>query len=177
MILQAIGSQLSDMPMDRLLSLLLHVCNNTVPEEGANEELGLVAALLAANKGGGDATLRDLRKRRTIVGRAFKFLVASTTTSGAPRSGMRRATLGDSTYLLLPSRLQRTQPAVNTPIHPPATTAYTLPSAVTPPPSTSVLGKHGRGSENDYEIKSRSTIGGGGGATNVSPFWEGTARK
>ena len=84
---------LSDVPNDRLLALL------------PNEDLGLVTVLLAANEGGGDTTFKGLRKRRTIVGRAFEFLVASTTISGAPKSGMRRATVGDSTYLLLPSRL------------------------------------------------------------------------
>ena len=79
------GSRLSDVPIDRLLSLLLETCNNAVPREGTNEDLGLVIALLAANEGGGDTTFRDLRKHRTIVDRAFKFLVSSTTTSEAPR--------------------------------------------------------------------------------------------
>ena len=91
--------------MDQLLSLLLEVCGNGVPEEGTNEELGLVVVLLAANEGSEDITFQDLRKRRTIVGRAFEYLMASTATSGAPRSDMRRAVLGDFTYLLLPSRL------------------------------------------------------------------------
>ena len=54
-ILQANGSRLLDLPMDRLLSLLLEVCDNAVPGEGTNEELGLVAGLLATNDGGGDA--------------------------------------------------------------------------------------------------------------------------
>ena len=134
------------MLMDRLLSLLLDVCDNAVLGEETNEEPGLVAALLAANEGGGEATLQDLPKRRTIVSRAFEF-VASSTTSGAPRSGMRRATLGDSTYLLLTSRLQMTQPVSSAPAHPPATTTYTLLPAATPPPRTLVLGKRGRGSD------------------------------
>ena len=95
-VLQADDSRLSDLPMDRVLSLLLEVCDNAVPGEWTNGELGLVAVLLIANEGSGDAALQDLRKRRTIVGRAFEFLVASTTTSGAYRSGMRCAVLGDS---------------------------------------------------------------------------------
>ena len=33
------------------------------------------------------------------------------------------------------------------PTHPPSTTPYTLPPAATPPPSSSVLGKHGFGSD------------------------------
>ena len=119
-------------------------------------------ALLAANEGGGDATFKDLRKRRTIVGRAFKFLVASTTTSGAPRPGMRRATVGDSMYLPLPPRLQMTQPAASLPTHSPSTTPYTLPPATTPPPNTSILGKHGRrGIEASSET---GDTGGDGGA-------------
>ena len=154
-ILQVDGSRLLGVPIDRLLSLLLDVCDNSVPGEGANKDLGLVTALLTANEGGGDATLRDLRKRRTIVGRAFEFLVASTTTSGAPRSGMRRAILGDSTYLLLPSRPQMAQTAASTSTHPPSTTTYTLPPAATPPPSTPVLGKHGRGSNTSSETGDR----------------------
>ena len=161
MILHADGSRLSGMPMDRLLLLLLDVCDNVVQGEGTNEEFGLVATLLPANEGGGDATFQDLRKRRTIFGRAFKILVASSTTAGAPKSGMKRATLGDSTYLLLPSRLQMIQPAVGTPTHPSATTTYTLPTVVTPPPSTSVLGKHGRGSNTISETDDK---GDGGGA-------------
>ena len=160
-ILQADGSRLSDVPMDCFLSLLLNVCDNTAPGEETNEDLGLVTALLTSNEGGGDITLRDVRKRGTIVGQPFEFLMASTTTSRAPRSGMRRATHGDSTYLMLPSRLQMTQPAASTPIHPPATTTYTLPPAATPPPSTSVLGKHGRGSDTRSET---GNTGDGGGA-------------
>ena len=159
-ILQADGSRLSDVPMDRLLSLLLDVCGHAVLGEGINEDLGLVTALLAANEDGGDATLRGLRKRRTIFGRAFEFLVANTTTSGVPRLGMRRATLGDSTYLLLLSRFQMTLPAASTPTHPPATTTYTLPPEVTPPPSTSVLGKHGRGSDTSSKTGDRGDDGG-----------------
>ena len=78
--------------MDRILLLLLEVCANAVPGEGTNEKLGLVAVLLAANEGGEEVALLDLRKRRTIVGRAFEFLVDSTTTSGTPRSGATRHT-------------------------------------------------------------------------------------
>ena len=85
-VLQTDGFRLSDLPMNRLLSLLLEFYDNAVPGERTNKEVGLVAVLLAANEGNGD--LRDLRKRRTIVGRAFEFLMASTTTSGAPRSGI-----------------------------------------------------------------------------------------
>ena len=51
-ILQPDGSRLSDVPIDRLLSLLLDTCNNVVPRKGTNEDLGLVIALLAANEGG-----------------------------------------------------------------------------------------------------------------------------
>ena len=159
-ILQANGSRLSNVPMDRRLSLLLDVCDNSVSGEETTEDLGLVTALLAANKGGGDAALRNLRKRRTIVGRAFEFLVASTTTSGAPRSGMRRATLGDSTHLLSPSRLQMMEPTASFPIHPPSTTLYTLPLAATPPPSASVLGKHGCESDASSETGDRVDYGG-----------------
>ena len=54
-ILQANGSRLLDLPMDHLLLLLLEVCDNAVLGEGTNEEPGLVAVLLAANEGGGNA--------------------------------------------------------------------------------------------------------------------------
>ena len=67
-VLQANGSKLSNVPIDRLLALLLDVCENVVPRGGANEDLGLVTALLTANEGGGDAAFKDLRKCRTIVG-------------------------------------------------------------------------------------------------------------
>ena len=100
-ILKGNVSRLLDLPMDCLLSLLLEVCDNAVPGEGTNEELGLVAILLTASEGGRDTALEDLRKRSTIVGRAFEFLVANTTPSDISRSGMRCAVLGDSTYLLL----------------------------------------------------------------------------
>ena len=56
-ILQTDGSRLSDMSIDRLLSLLLEVYDNAVPGEGINEEFGLVAARLAANESNGDASL------------------------------------------------------------------------------------------------------------------------
>ena len=150
-ILQADGPRLSSVPIDRLLSLLFDTCENAVPRKGTNEDLGLDTALLPANEGGGDATFKDLRKRRTIVSQAFEFLVASSTTSGAPRSGMRRVTVRNSTYLLLPSRLQMTQPATSLPTHSPSTTPYTLFSATTPTPNTSVLDKHGRESETSSE--------------------------
>ena len=143
--------------MDRLLSLLLEVYDNAVPGYGTNEELGLVAVLSIANKGGGDAALRNLRKRRTIVGRAFKFLVASTTTLGVTRLGMRRAVLGDFAYLLLLSRLQVTQPAASTPTHPPAAI---LPSVATPPSRKFVLGKNGRGSDANAETDCTGDDGG-----------------
>ena len=143
-ILQADGYRLSDATIDRLLALLLDACENAVPQKGTNEDLGLVTALLAASEGGGDAAFKDLRKRRTIVGRAFEFLVASTTTSGALRSDIRRATIGDSTHLLLPSRLQMTQSVASLPTHSPSTTPYTLPPATTPPPNTSVGAKSAR---------------------------------
>ena len=125
-ILQADGCTLSDAPVDRLLMLLLDACKNAVPREGTNEDLALVIALLAANEGGGDTTFRDLRKRRTIVDQAFEFLFASTTTSGAPRSGMRGAAAVVSTYLLLPSRLRMTQPPASVPTDLPSTTPYPL---------------------------------------------------
>ena len=150
-ILQADGSRLSDVPTDRLLALLPDACENVVPREGTSEDLGLVTALLAANEGSGDTTFKDLRKRRTIVGRAFEFLVANTTTSGIPRSGMRPATIGDSTYPLLPSRLQMTQPVASLSTHSLSTTLYILPSATTPPPNTPILGTNGRGSETSLE--------------------------
>ena len=158
-ILQVDGSLLSDMPMERLRSLLLEVYDHTVPGEGI-EELALVVALLATNEGGGDATLQDLRKRRTIVGRAFEFLVASATTSGASRWGMRRATLSDSTYLLLLLWLQMTRPAASTPTHLLATTTYTVSPAAAPPPSTSALGKDGRGSDTNFETDDKGDDGG-----------------
>ena len=118
-ILQADDSRPSDVPMYRLLALLLEVYKNAVPGEGANEELGLVTLLVAASEGGGNAALQDLQKRGMIVGRAFNFLVVSPTLSGASRSSMRRAVVGGSTYLLLPSRLQLAQaPPAATPPHP-----------------------------------------------------------
>ena len=46
-------SRLLDVPMDRLLSLLLDVCDNIVPGKGTNEDLGLATTLSAANEGGG----------------------------------------------------------------------------------------------------------------------------
>ena len=146
-ILQADGSQLSHIPIDSLLALLLDTCSNAVPPEGTNEDLGLVTALLAANKGGGDAAGKDLRKRRAIISQAFEFLVASTTISGIPRSGMRRAKLDEAKYLLLPSRLQMATP-------------YILPPVKTPPPNTSTLGKHGRGSETSSETGDKGEDGG-----------------
>ena len=168
-ILQADCSQLSHIPIDSLLALLLDTCGNAVPPEGTNEDLGLVTALLAANEGGGDASGKDLRKRRAIIGQAFKLLVASTTTSGIPRSGMRRAKIDEATYLLLPSRLQTVQPTDSTqlPSTTPYTTPYTLPPVTTPPPNTSVLGKHGRGSETSSETSDK---GEGGGAAYSQAF-------
>ena len=123
MILQADDSQLSHIPIDGLLALLFDTCGNAVSTEGPSEDLGLVTALLAANKGGGDAAGKDLRKRRAIISQAFEFMVASTI-SRISRSGMRRAKLDEATYLLLPSRLQMTTP-------------YILPPVKTPPPNTS----------------------------------------
>ena len=146
--------------IDRLFALLLDCCENAVPREGTTEDLGLVKTLLVPNEGGGDATFKNLRKRCTIVGQAFEFLVASTTTLGAPRSSMRRATMGDSSYLLLPSRLQMTQPAASLPTHSPSTIPYTLLPATTPPLNTSVLGKHGRGSETSSQTGDRGEDGG-----------------
>ena len=87
--------------------------------------------------------------------------MASTTASGAPGSGVRRATLGDSTYLLLTSRLQRTQPAASTSTHPHRTTTYTFPPAATPSPITFVLGKYGRGSDSSSETDDIGDDGGG----------------
>ena len=66
-ILKADGSQLSHIPMDSLLALLLNTCGNDVPPKGTNEDLGPVTALLAANEGGGDAAGKDLQKRRAII--------------------------------------------------------------------------------------------------------------
>ena len=147
-ILQADGSQLSHISIDRLLALPLDTCGNVLPPEGANEDLGLVTALLAANEGGGDAVCKDLRKRRTIIGHAFESLVASTTISGVLRSGMRRAKIGEATYLLLPSQLQMGQ--LKLPHSTPLTNPYTLPLVTTPPPK-SVLGKHRCDSETSSE--------------------------
>ena len=161
-ILQADGSQLSHIPIDSLLALILDTCGNAVPPEGTNEDLGLVTALLAANERGGDAAGKDLRKRRVIIGQAFEFLVASTTTSGIPRSGMRRAKIDEAKYLLLPSRLQMAQPTDSTESlsTTPSTTPYILPPVTTPPPNTSVLGKHGRGSETSSETGDKGEDGG-----------------
>ena len=108
-ILQADGTQLSHIPIDSLLGLVLDTCSNALPSEGTND-VGLVTALLAANEGGGDAADKDLRKRRAIISQTFEFLVASTTIFGILRSGMRRAKFGEATYLLLPSRLQMAFP-------------------------------------------------------------------
>ena len=161
-ILQADGSQLSHIPIDSLLALLLDTCGNAVPPESTNEDLGLVTALLAANEGGGDAAGKDLRKRRAVIGQAFKFLVASTTTSGIPRSGMGRAKIDEATYLLLSSRLHMAQPTDSTqsPSTTSYTTPYTLPPVTTPPPNTSVLGKHGRRSETSSETGDKGEDGG-----------------
>ena len=120
-ILKADDSRLSDVPINRLLSLLLDACDYAVPRKGPNEDLGLATALLAANEKGGDVTFKDLRKCRTIFGRAFELLVVSTTSSEAPRSGVRRVKLGNSTCLKLPSRLHMTQPAASLPTHSPST--------------------------------------------------------
>ena len=113
-ILQADGSQLSHIPIDSLLALLLDPCGNAVPPEGTNEDLGLITALLAAKEGGEDSAGKNLRKRRAIIGQAFELLVASPTTSGIPRSGMRRANVDEATCLLLPSRVQMAQPTNST---------------------------------------------------------------
>ncbi|CAM9764561.1 unnamed protein product, partial [Ascophyllum nodosum] len=108
---------------------------NAVPPKGTNEDLGLVTALLVANEGGGDAACKDLRKRPSIIGQAFEFLVASTTTFGAPRSGMRHAKIEESTYLLLSSRLQMVQRTDST--QSPSTNPYTNPYRRTRPSSAS----------------------------------------
>ena len=146
-ILQADGSKLSHIPIDSLLALLLDTCSNAIPSEGTNEDVGLVTALLAANEGGGDAADKDLRKRRAIISQAFEFLVASTTIFEIPRSGMRRAKLDEATYLLLPSRLQMATPYIPFPVK-------------TPPPNTSILGKHGRGSKTSSETGNKGEDGG-----------------
>ena len=52
-----------------------------------------------------------------------------------------------------------TQPAASLLTHSPSTTPYTLPPATTPPPNTSVLGKHGRGSETSSETGDRGEDG------------------
>ena len=145
-ILQADGTQLSHIPIDSLLGLLLDTCSNAIPSEGTND-VGLVTELLAANEGGGDAADKGLRKRRAIISQAFEFLVASTTIFGILRSGMRRAKLGEATYLLLPSRLQMATP-------------YTPSPMMTPPPNISILGKHGRGSETGSEAGNKGEDGG-----------------
>ena len=156
-ILQADGSQLFHIPIDSLLPLLLDTCSNAIPSEGTNVDVGLVTALLAANEGGGDATDKDLRKRRAIISQAFEFLMASITIFGMPRSGMQRAKLDEATYLPLPSRLQMATP-------------YVPPPMKTPPPNTCILGKHGRGSETSSEAGNKGDDGGaafsqaGGGA-------------
>ena len=145
-ILQADGTQLSHIPIDSLLGLLLNTCSNAIPSEGTND-VGLVTALLAANEGGGDAADKDLRKRRAIISQAFEFLVASTTIFGTLRSCTRRAKLGEATYLLLPSRLQMATPYTPSPMMP-------------PPPNISILGKHGRGSETGSEAGNEGEDGG-----------------
>ena len=157
-ILQADGTQLSHIPIDSLLALLLDTCSNAIPFEGTNEDVGLVTAPLAANEGGGDAADKDLRKRRAIISEAFEFLVASTTIFGILRFGMRRAKFGEATYLLLPSRLQMATPYIPSPMK-------------TPPPNISILGKHGRGSKTSSEAGNKGEDGGAatsqadGGAT------------
>ena len=60
---------------------------------------------------------------------------------------MRRAKLDEATYLLLLSRLQMATP-------------YFLPPVKTPPPNTSILGKHGRGSETSSETGDKGEDGG-----------------
>ena len=143
MILEADGSRLSDVPMDRLLSLLPDVCDNLVPGEGTNEDLGLATALLATNEGGGDATLRDLRKRRTIVGRVFEIWRLAPSLQGP----LGRAC--DVPHWVTPRTCccPHVPVASTPPTHPPSTTTYTLPPPMTPPPRTAVLGKHGRGND------------------------------
>ena len=145
-ILRADGTQLSNIPIDSLLRLLLDTCSNATPSQGTND-VGLVTALLAANKGGGDAADKDLRKRRAIISQAFEFLVTSTTIFGILRSGMRRAKLGEATHLLLPSRLQMVTP-------------YTPSPMMTPPPIISILGKHGREIETGSEAGNKGEDGG-----------------
>ena len=144
-ILRADGIQLSNLPIDSLLGLLLEMCSSAVPPEGAN--VGLVTALLAANEGGGDAAEKDLRKQRAIISQAFEFLVTSTTMFGILRSGMRRAKLGEATYLLLPSSLQMASP-------------YTPSPMMTTPPIISTLGKHGRESETSSDAGNKGEDGG-----------------
>ena len=60
---------------------------------------------------------------------------------------MGRAKLDEATYLLLPSRLQMATP-------------YILPPVKTPPPNTSILGKHGRRSETSSETRDKGEDGG-----------------
>ena len=144
-ILRADGIQLSNLSIDSLLGLLLEMCSSAVPPEGAN--VGLVTALLAANEGSGDAAEKDLRKQRAIISQAFEFLVTSTTMFGILRSGMRRAKLGEATYLLLPSSLQMASP-------------YTPSPMMTTPPIISTLGKHGRESETSSDAGNKGEDGG-----------------
>ena len=144
-ILRADGTQLSNMSIDSLLGLLLKTCSSVVPPEGTN--VGLVTALLVANEGGGDDADKDLRKHRAIISQAFEFLVTSTTIFGILRFGMRRAKLGEATYLLLPSRLQMATP-------------YTPSSMMTPPPIISTHGKHGRERETGSEAGNKGEDGG-----------------
>ena len=144
-ILRADGTQLSNLSIDSLLGLLLEMCSSAVPPVGAN--VGLVPAMLAANEGGGDATDKDLRKHREIISQAFELLVTGTTMFGILRSGMRRAKLGEATYLLLSSQLQMASPYNSSPM-------------MTTPPIISTLGKHGRESETSSEAGNKGEDGG-----------------
>ena len=69
---------------------------------------------------------------------------------------MRRAKIDEATYPLLLLKLQMVQPMDSTPY----ITPYTLPPVTTPPPNTSVLGKHGRGGETSSKMGDKGEDGG-----------------
>ena len=100
-----------------------------------------------ANEGGEDAAGKDLRKRRAIIAKPSNSWLRVPPFSGYLGLATRRAKLDEATYLILPSRLQMATP-------------YTFPPVKTPPPNTSILGKHGRRSETSSETGKKGEDGG-----------------
>ena len=158
--LQGDGTPLSSLTPDRLVPLLVDICETAVPAEGLTASaLDLTTLFGTARTGDGDVATKDLRARRAVISRAFEFLVVSATHAGVAQTGMRRVTIGDNIYTLLPSRQELSQlpePATSSP-------------ATTPPPS-SILGKHGRADDDGSSKEPAAAAKSGSGQGAAAPL-------